>query len=639
MSARITIPAEFKAIDKFSHVVKGMTKITDKFSKNGIASLRRFDHKITGTFKKLGNIGQMAIGLSIGAIFATAIQNNAAYNESLNSVASITGATGKNLSILEGHAMDVAKSSKMLGKDVLFAFENIASAQPQLLQTPKALAEITKHAITLSKASKLDLGLAADSLTTSLNQFGLGSEHALKAIDALSAGSVYGSSKIPKTADALAKLGTIAAATGTKLNESIALVQLVSPFEKGAEAGTKLKNILSIISGSKVLPSGQIKELKRMGVNLNLVTDASLPLNTRLTEFAKIGKDSNAVIKVMGRENAGLAQALFNNADGYAAMLENVNKTGLAQKQADKNMSSFSKRLENIKTSFYNTTTVTNSNNSALDKLGNSMDWVSQNMDFIVVAGVDLIAAYIVLKGLIWGTQTAAWAYSAATGFSAGVTGNLTKAIAKNEIALGAYKVAQMLSAGWTWIATGAMTAFGVAMNLGLWPILAIIAGIAALIAIFYYWDEITAWFGKQWEKFTSWIGEAWGDIITSFKKFNFIDFFKNIGQSILKFLLTPMTMMLKLVSNMPGKIGNMAQGALAKIEDITGGGEINVNDGTTALDSPEVKQLKSDEKTREALIKGSLNINLRDPGRSIESTETENTGIPINITNTQGAF
>ena len=555
------------------------------------------------------------------------------------SVSSITGATGKNLTILEGHAMAVAKSTKMMGKDVLFGFEQIASAQPELLQTPKALAQITKNAIILSKAAKMELGTAADSLTTSLNQFGLGANMSTMAIDALAAGSIYGASKIPQTAEALQKFGTIAAATGTKLNESIALVQLVSKFEKGSEAGTKLKNILATMASAKILPSSQLKALTKMGVDIDIVTNAALPLNQRLLEFSKLGKDNTAVLQVLGKENAALGQALFNNANGFSAMLTNINKTGAAQQQAAINTTSFNERLNAMKNQFLNVTTATNSNNKALSILGSSMDWAADNMETLVGIGAGIIGTFGAMKALIWGTQGAMVAYNVVLGVQSALSGTASIAIGKNAVALGAYKTIQMVTTGATWLATAATTAFGVAMNLGLWPILAIIAAVAGVIALFYNWDKVTAWFGKQWGKFTNWIGEAWNNVVKWFKEFDFMNFFKDIGQSILKFLLTPMQTMLKLASNIPGKIGSIASKALATIGDLTGDSEISVKDVREPLDGPEIQMVKSNESVKSAILGGSLNVNFNDPGNMVKSTSIESKGMPVRLNRTQGAF
>jgi len=496
------------------------------------------------------------------------------------------------LAILEGHAMDVAKATKMMGKDVLRGMEDIASAKPELLKTPKALSEITKNAIILSKASRLDLATSAESLTTSLNQFNLGADKSLMAINALAAGSVYGASKIPQTSEALSKFGTIAAATGTKLNESIALIQLASPFEKGAEAGTKLRNILGKIAGAKILPADQQKILKNMGVDIDKVTNSSLPLNTRLLEMSKIAGNTNAVMKVFGTENAALAQAVLNNAGGFQTMLDNVNKIGMAEAQAAKNASSFAERIKAIKNSFLNTTTATNSNNEAMAKIGASMDWVAANMDKVIVTA----------------------------GAFAGVIATMKLFVLVTNIAT----AAQTLFAGATLAAT--------------WPILAIIAAVAAVIAVFYYWDDITKWFSKQWKTFTSWISNLWDGVVKWFQDFDFKAFFKSIGESILKFMLWPMKQLLSLASNLPGKIGKMATVALDKVKELTGDTGVTINQ-EKPLDGPEQHQLQSDQALKQSMMSGSLDINLSDPGKLVKSTNDRTEGIPLVINKTQGAF
>lgn len=639
MPASVKIPAQFIAIDRFSGVVKSMSIGVKKFSTVGISAIKRFDTKISQSFSRMSRLSQMAVGLGIGAVFSTAIANNTAYNESLMSVSSITGATGKNLAIMEGHAMDVAKATKMMAKDVLFGFEEIGSAMPHLLKQPKVLADVTQQAIILSKAAKMDLGSSATAVAGALNFFSLGADKSKMAVDALAAGSIAGSSKIAETTDALSKFGSIAAATGTTLNESISIVQLVSKFRKGSEAGSNLRNILATMASAKILPKEHLKTLDRMGVNLDIVSNSALPFNTRLMEMAKLGKDTTAVLQVMGKENADLAQALFSNAGGFAGMLDQVNKVGAAQQQAHKNMSAFSARLTAMKNQFLNVTTATNSDNKALALLGSTMDWAANNMETLVGIGAGAIGMFGAMKALIWGTQAATVAYNVVLGAQAALSGTASIAIGKNAVALGAYKTVQVAGTAVTWLATAATTAFGVAMNIGLWPILAIIAAVGAIILAFKNWDKISEWFSKQWGKFTSWISEAWTNVVNWFKEFDFTKFFKDIGQSILRFVLAPMKMMLRLASNIPGKIGDMASKALATIGNITGDGNIAVNDARKPIDGPEVHMVQSNESVKETLMKASLNVNFNDPGQMVRSVDQGPSSIPVKLTRTQGAF
>ncbi len=638
MAATVKIPAEFTATDRWSKVIKKMTASIRNFSKQSISNIQRFDQKFSQTIKSMGRYNQMALGIGAAAMFTAGIQNNLAYNESLMSISSITGSVGKNLAILEDHAMNVAKATKTMGKDVLFGMEEIASAKPELLKTPKALADITKNAIILSKASKLDLASSASSLTTALNQFNLGANKSLMAIDALAAGSVFGASKIPQTADALAKFGTIAAATGTKLNESIALIQLVSPFEKGAEAGTKLRNILVKMSGIELMSNTKQKLLKNLGVDIGKVSNAALPLNERLLEMSKILKDKNAVISIFEAENAALGQAVLNNAGRFKEMLENVNQNGMAMAQATKNASSFAERIKAIKNNLLNVTTATNSNSTSMRILGNTMDWVANNAEIVVGVGGSMIGALVGIKAALIAAKVVTVGYNIALGVSAGLSNTAAISIGKNTVALGAYKVAQMATTAATWLATTASTAFAVAINAATWPILAIIAAIAAVVAIFYYWDDITAWFSKKWNQYTEWIGERWSKIINWFKEFDFRQFFKSIGQSILKFMLWPMQKILGLASKLPGKIGKMASATLERVKELGGSGEIGIK-GPDPIPSPEQRRLQSDQEFKKSLLGGSLNINLNDPGKMVQSTEDNTTGIPIRLDKTVGAF
>lgn len=632
MAATIKVPTVFSAKDKFTKVVSKMTKGVKKFSKNSIAAIQRFDNRITKTYKKLGKFSKIALGLGIGAIFAMAIQNNIAYEDSLASVSAITGATGKELANLEQMSMNTAKSQKMLGAEVLKAYELIGSAQPTLLKNTKLLDEVTNAAITLSKAGRMELEPAATALTTTLNQFGLGGEHAKKVIDNLAAGSVAGASTITQTADAIKKFGTNAAAAGIKVNESIALIQLASPFEKGAEAGTKLRNILQKMSGARVLPPEQLKMLKKAGVDIDLITSKTKPLKDRLLELSKVAKNSDAMSKIFGADS-GLAQGLFDNAKGFGAMLKEVNKTNVATEQAKTNTNTFQFALDSIKTSFLNVTTATQTNSSALGFLKNILIFVSDNMATLVGVAGTLIASYGVMKAVIWATRAALFAKNVVLGVQIALGKKSIMSLRGNIIAMNAYKIAMGIGTAVTWLATAATTAFGIALNLGLWPILLIIAAIAAVIAVIMNWSSITKWFGKQWDKFTGFISNAWASVVNFFTEFDFKKMFMSIGRSIIRFMLMPLKWVLSLLAKLPGKVGRMAQAGLDKINEVTG--DVEVKKEVV----PSTNQSTSEEITKKVTESNSnLNVNIKDKGGNVESVDNDD-DIPVKVTSTQGAF
>lgn len=613
-----------------------MTKGIKTFGSESVSAIKRFDTRLSSSFSKLSNLSQLALGLGVGGIFMMAIQNNIAYEDSLASVSAVTGATGKDLAFLEAQAMRTAKSQKMLGADVFKAYELIASAKPELLTNTKLLDEVTNSAVTLSKAARMELGPSADSLTTSLNQFGLGGEYARKVVDNLAAGTIYGASSIIQTSDALSKFGTIAAATGTKIDESIALIQLVSPFEKGAEAGTKLRNILTNMASAKILPKDALIVLKKYGVNTDILTSKTIPLNEKLKEMSKISKDTTAMVQVFGKENVGLAQGLLSNADKFGEMLTNVNKSGAAMDMAKKNTNTFRFALDSIKTSFLNTTTATQSGNSTLDMFKKILFGVGNNMDTVVTIALGLVAAFILMKAIIIGTSVVTAAYNVVLGINTAITQNNKRALIGNTIATNAYKVAMAIGTGVTWLATAAQTAFAFAINLSLWPILAIIAAIVGIILVIKNWAAISDWFGAKWEQFTTWISELWGKVVSFFSEFDFKALFIGIGQAIIDYMLFPLKSVLKLVAMIPGTVGEAAQTGLDKLNEMT---DLSVKaEGAGVL--PSTNQ-SSSENIQKSVTQNNLSIDIRDKGGNVGGVKQKKSsgGIPITMSNTVGAF
>lgn len=601
MAATLKIPTIFTAVDKMSSVVKTMSKNIGSFSNKAVSSIKRFDQKLSGSFKKLGKFSQLALGVGVGALFREAINGNIAFNDSLASVSAITGATGKDLIDLEVKAKNTAKVHKKTGTEVLKAYELVGSAKPELLKNVDALDSVTQSVITLSKASRLDLETSALSLTGVMNQFNLGAEESNRTINALAAGAKAGASAIPETTEAILKFGTGAAAFNVNMENSVALVEtFAAKGIKGAEAGTKLRNILTKMSAIDALPAEAIKQLDKFGVNTDIVSDKTLPLAARLKELSKISGDATALVKVFGLENKEAGSILLNNIPLYEQLNKEVTGTSEAQKQAATNTNTLQFALDSIKTAFINATTATNGNSKSLDIVMKALTFVADNMETVVgIAGL-LIGAFVAMKV---------------------ITSIMT-----------AISVATKIWTGVQWLLNAAMTANPI--GLVVLAIVALIGIVIGVIAIIKNWGSITEWFSEKWKKFTGFISNAWNNIVNFFKEFSFKDFFMEIGQSILTFLLMPMKGVLTLLSKIPGKIGKVASLGLDKIGEVTGKVDVN-SENPELLASPEST---SAQVTNETIKKNNVAIDIKDPGGHVEkATSNGDLNIPINVTDTQG--
>jgi len=641
MAATIKVPTIFTAEDKFSSVVRRMTGGVTKFSRNTGAAVQRLDHKITRSFKKIGRFAQLGLGIGLAGIFSMAVRSNIEYEDSLASVSAITGAVGDDLIKLENISTATAKATKKSGSEVLKAYELIASAKPELLANIDALDGVTRSAILLSKASRMDLESSALSLTDVMNQFNISATGSAKVIDVLAAGAKYGAAAIPLIKDAILGFGVTASAANINLKESVALVEtFATKGVKGAEAGTKLRNVLTKMSAVNALPPEALKQLDKFGVNTDLISNKQLPLIDRLKELSKISGDATALVKVFGLENKDAAQILLQNLPVYEDLVGKMGESGIAAKQAATNTNTFRFALDAIKTAFTNTTTATQNNNTSLEITKNLMFWVGNNMDILIGSVVSLLGAYALLKAITWGVQLATFAYNVAMGISAVRAGAMSIAMKGNAVAIGAYNIATNIAAASQWVLNVAMSAN---------PIGLVVAGIIALIAVVYIiikkYDEWGAslalllgplgWIINLIQSFR----RHWDSIKEAFATDGIVGGLKRIGAVILDSLLMPMQQFLGMIAKIPG-VGKMVAPALKFIEDIRANLDLDNNDPVATPDkaiipSPEERNWKI---IQENLTKGKIDLNLNDPGKMVKDVNTSgNVDIPIKVGSTQG--
>lgn len=597
------IPTEFTAIDKFSSVVQKMTSGVNGFSKTTTSAVQRVNSKVNGMFNSLDSISQIAIGGGVSAGFLIAGKAVMDYEDAL---ASLEAVTGEKASKFKAQIESIAKTTGKSAIDVAGSFEIIGSAMSQYLSDPKSLGQISEAGIVLSKAAKMELEPALESLTSAMNQFNLGSEKAMDTVNRLTAGEIVGSVSTAKATEQLSKFGAVANSVNVSLPESVALIQTLGKKFTGSmqsEIGTAAKNLLLIMDASSTASKGASYSLEKNGVSTKILMDRSISLGARLKELSKIKKDGAAMSLVFGKDNAAAGNVIFDQLDTYVKWEEQIRKTNKAQEQARVNSATLSKTIEFMKNSFINSIVSGEKNNTVLDKLKKITRFVADNMQSIIGIVGGVIAVFAGFKTIVTIIQIA-------TGIQA----------AYNAVMLWYSSVAV------TAALTGA--SFAAVIWAAVWPILAVIAAIGAIIAIFYYWDEIVAWFSKQWETFTNWIGTLWDGLVSWFQNFSFVDFFMQIGQSIIDFMLLPLRGVMELMSKIPGKIGEMAKGGLAELD------KINI---TQALESPEGKQAKA---TANASVNGKVAIDVSAKGgATAEAKSSFSGGIPVMVTPTQGAF
>lgn len=258
------------------------------------------------------------------------------YEQIAADLQAITGANGDTLEFLKQSAVEVGLETTVSAAQTLEAYKLIASAKPELLDNAEGLAEITREAVTLTEAMGGDLPTAATNLTDIMNQFNAPASEASRFVNALAAGSKEGSADVGQLAASILVAGTEAKSSNVAFEESVGLLEvLAEKGKKGAEAGTGLRNILSKLSATDILPKDATARLEAAGVDITKLSDKSLSFTDRLRALAPVQNNANALTAVFGLENKAVAQILLQNADRADELTAAVTGTSVAYEQAN----------------------------------------------------------------------------------------------------------------------------------------------------------------------------------------------------------------------------------------------------------------------------------------------------------------
>jgi len=549
--AGLVIPTTFTAIDKMSSVFNKMNTSMGRFAQNTADGLKRVESaekSLRGSISKgLGMIGQLGVGLGAMQIGSTVVKSQIEAEKAMASLSAITGLTGKEFQVFAGEISRVSKEQKMFSADTAKAFEIIGSAKSDLLGNAKALGIVAENAILLSKATGDDLTTSAGSLTGTLNQFNLAASESARVINALAAGSLVGAANVPLISEAMDKFGTAANAMNVSVEESVSLIEVLAEKNiMGAEAGTALRNIMIKMGTASALPREAIAQMEKFGVNIKMVADANVPLVDRLKEFSKISGDATALAKVFGNENYIAGQIILQNIGTFEKFANGVTGTNTAMEQAAINGDTMANRITELTNAFKNATTTTGSNNAVLVRFKQLLVWGAQNMDKIVSVTVVALGIFVAYKAIMFAINAVLLVYRAYVAIAA--------------------------AAQWVW--NIAMQANPLVLLITL-----VVAFVAAVVGLVYVIYRVVKAF-MQWIGIFDFIKEKWAALKAAFASGDFLEALKLVGQTILKFILAPIEAVLKLMSMIPGAVGDTAASALAKLNVVTG---TTVNSDATA--------------------------------------------------------
>lgn len=338
-----------RTVKSLSHSADAMEKELGQGGK-AMADMGRQAQQAGGLIGGLGRELSGVFGtLAIGVTVKESIDAFADFGQGLADLSSITGLVGDDLA-------NMGEVARQMGVDVeggatgyLKAVEIIGSQKPELLSSAEALQEMAAATDVLADASGEAMAQSASNLTGIMNQFGAGVEQVDRFINVLAAGSLEGAANITQLAESMKVSGSIASGFNVSVEESIAALEtLADKSIFGAEAGTALRNVLARMAATEALPKRAREALAEFGVNLEIVSDKTLPFSERLKEMSKVAGDTAAIVEIFGIENQAAAQILLNSTKRVEDLTKSVTGTNTAYEQAQTRTKTFKEEMKRL---------------------------------------------------------------------------------------------------------------------------------------------------------------------------------------------------------------------------------------------------------------------------------------------------
>ena len=644
MAATIKVPTIFTAEDKFSRVVDRMTAKTTKFQKR-LDGMEKTNKRLN-QFKYQALAGAVALGATVKV--ATDFEDK---------MADISKTTGiKDLGL------------KKLGADILKLAQDTRTSIPDIQEISRiggqlGVAETGILSFTKS-ANKFNVALGED--------YSGGVEEAVLSVGKIN--SLFKDTRKLSIDDHITRIGSSfnslsssGKATSSNINDFVLRVGTLPDVLKGSATATAgLGAFLEEVginsergaSGFSTLLLKAGKELPKFAAQMNMTTESARDLLSQdpikfaqkfSRSLSKLSPDKLALklkdLGVGGQESIKVVGALGTETDRLAVLMKlSTNEfkkgTSILDEYNIKNettAANLAKSKNNFEALGITIGTklapVINKLIGYFIPLVQGMSSFIERNDWVVATLPVVIGLFVAFKlGLIL-MRAAMIANNVVMGIQAARVGAMSIAMKGNVIAQAVFKTAMLAGNAATWIATASTTAFGIALNLSIWPITLIVAAIIGLIALVMNWGAVTDWLGEKWKTFMGWISGLWSKIVILFDEFSFVDYFKDIGTSIMSYMLFPLRSVLGLLANLPGKVGKMASSAIETIDKVTG--EVAVKNEVL----PSTSQA-STENLNKNINQNSLSIDIKDKGNNIAAIETNGkNNDKMKLSTTVGAF
>lgn len=312
-----------------------------------IAESARAQSAVTAQVQQLGDAirGRLAgVADAIGSAFTTgfhvaavaitgvavaATYTGAEFQQKMQSVGVIAGATGEQMQALSDKARELGATTAFSASQAADAMHNLASGGMGVADVLRA----TGDALVLAGAGGTDLATSSAALTATLAQFSLQADQSGRVADVFAKATAGSMFEVQDLAEAMKYGGVVGASFGYSLEQTVSALSLFrNAGLQGSAAGTALR---SALVGATQASAMNVDALAKYGLTMADINPATHDFAQILQTVGTAGMSTADAIKVFGTESgavvATLAAQMKAGDTQYQDMLGSLeNATGAA---------------------------------------------------------------------------------------------------------------------------------------------------------------------------------------------------------------------------------------------------------------------------------------------------------------------
>ena len=275
----------------------------------GLGKANKSLAKFASGAARMGSLLSFGVTAPLTALGKSAFDTFSKFENGMMKVNTVTGATVGEFKMLTDEA-------KRLGATTQFTALQVADLQLVLGRKgfdPTAIKNMEKSILDLALATGEDLSLAAETVSASINAFGLESDQAARVSNTLASAAANSSIQLSTFSTAFGHAGASANAVGVDLEELSAMMGiLMDNGIKASKAGTGLRTAFSKLN------------------------EEGIPFSLTLEKLASGQMTLNQATKLVGRTGANQLLILANNKDKVKELTkEYQTNTGRLREMAD----------------------------------------------------------------------------------------------------------------------------------------------------------------------------------------------------------------------------------------------------------------------------------------------------------------